>query len=131
METILLVEDDVANREVISLILQLDGYSVEAAETPAQAIRLCRILPSIDLLVTDIGLPHGSGAEAALDAMQCRGDLPVLFISGKPVEAWELRDQMYLRYFTAEKVDLPEKPFLPEALRDKVREPLRSGSIAK
>ena len=56
METILLLEDDAANREAIGLILQLDGFAVEAAETPAQALHLCRILPSLDLLVTDIGL---------------------------------------------------------------------------
>jgi DNA-binding response OmpR family regulator len=131
METILVLEDDAAIREAIGLILELDGYSVEAAGTPAHAIHLCRVLPSVDLLVSDIGLPQGSGAEVALEARHCRGGLPVLFISGKPVEEWELRDQMYLRHFTVGRVDFLEKPFLPEALREKVRELLRSGPIGK
>jgi FixJ family two-component response regulator len=81
--------------------------------------------------VTDVGLPQGSGAEAALEATQCRGDLPVLFISGKPVEDWEWRDQMYLRHFTAGRMDFLEKPFLPEALREKVRGLLQSGPVGK
>ena len=131
METILLLEDDAANREAIGLTLQLDGFAVEAAETPAQALHLCRTLPSLDLLVTDIGLPSGSGTETALEAMQYRGDLPVLFISGKPMEAWELRDQMYFRHFPAGKVDFLEKPFHASALQQKVRALLRSGPPEK
>jgi PAS domain S-box-containing protein len=81
--TILLVDDEAAVRAPAAERLRELGYRVlEAADGPA-ALRELAGVPSVDLLVTDVGLPRGMNgrqiAEAARDRLP---GLPVLFITG-------------------------------------------------
>jgi CheY-like chemotaxis protein len=59
------------------------GYHVLEAEDGAAALRLLRSDASLDLLVTDVGLPNGlNGRQVADMARERRPGLPVLFITG-------------------------------------------------
>src|SRR6202050_1550391 len=61
-ETILLVEDETALREITASILRSAGYTVVEAATPTKAIRFCEThSDSIDLLLTDVIMPLMSG----------------------------------------------------------------------
>ena len=61
-ETILLVEDEPALRDITASILRSAGYTVVEANTPAKAIQLAETHSEpIHLLLTDVIMPHMSG----------------------------------------------------------------------
>lgn len=81
--SVLVVDDEAGIRELVGEALQDIGYLVTEAATATDALRLLPEMPSLKLLVTDIGLPGGtSGDELASQAMQKCPGLKVLFISG-------------------------------------------------
>jgi signal transduction histidine kinase/ActR/RegA family two-component response regulator len=84
-ETVLLTEDEAAIRDLVQTILERHGYTVIAAGGPADATALAEsCLQPIDLLVTDIVMPGGTGPELADRLRERRPGLKVLYISGYP-----------------------------------------------
>ena len=82
-EHILLVEDNDMVRDYIAGQLIALGYRVSVADCGPQALKSLELLPDIDLLLTDIIMPHGmSGVDLALIVRQHRPDIRVLFSSG-------------------------------------------------
>jgi len=119
-ETVLLVEDEPAVRELVRKVLQRQGYTVLVAADGAEAIRLAETRREpIQLLLTDVIMPEMSGRELAERLIAARPGLRVLFISGytEDIMASGLPDA---------RVDLLEKPFSPTVLARKVREVLDS-----
>ena len=80
---ILLVEDDMAVREMLSDGLGMQGFDVAAAETAEQADLLARDR-TFDLLLTDIDLPGQNGAELASSLRERFSPLAVVLMSGYP-----------------------------------------------
>jgi len=81
-ETILIVDDLLDNRNLLSRILQNDGYQVEMAEDGAEAIRVAlETLP--DLILLDMSMPVMDGIETCqrLKKDKRTRDIPVIFIS--------------------------------------------------
>jgi len=62
----LIVDDEVQIRRFLRAGLELDGFSVEEAETGHEGLRLATLSPP-DLVILDLGLPDmdGSGESAA------------------------------------------------------------------
>lgn len=82
-ETILLVEDEAAVRHVATRILSLLGYRVLEAADGAAALALAESqLDTIDVIVTDVMMPHLSGPELARALRRRNPRLPVVFMSG-------------------------------------------------
>jgi PAS domain S-box-containing protein len=82
-ETVLLVEDEHAVRNVARRILERRGYTVLAPETTEEAVSLCeRHSGPIDLLLTDVVMPGVNGAELAARLSTIRPGLRVLYMSG-------------------------------------------------
>jgi CheY-like chemotaxis protein len=120
--TILVLEDDVSNRQAIGAILRFGGYKVVEATTGAEAIAQCKNrTEAIDLLVSDISLPDRSGTEIALEVVQSSPTMAVLLISGMPMDTWEGTDQSNFRRLQSRVVDFLEKPFRASTLGEKVR----------
>jgi PAS domain S-box-containing protein len=118
-ETVLIVEDEEAIREVTRRILTRNGYTVLTAEGGAEALALAsEHAGDIHLLVTDVVMPQMLGKEVAERVLTLRPDIRVLFMSG------------YARPVLASKgtldpgVTLLEKPFTEAALLAKAREVL-------
>lgn len=64
MKTILVVDDELANAEVLSLILEDEGYRVFCASNGRQGLeRIAQVVP--DLVVLDYMMPVMNGAEMA------------------------------------------------------------------
>jgi two-component system sensor histidine kinase EvgS len=80
---ILVVEDDEILGEVIPKILDRLGYTFLLADTPGEAVRLCRLQDvQIDVLLTDVVMPGMSGKELWEQVSQIRPDTKVIYMSG-------------------------------------------------
>jgi CheY-like chemotaxis protein len=115
-ETLLVVEDEAALRDVAGRILSGAGYRVLAAECGIEALELAaRHEGAIDLLVSDVVMPGMLGKELAERLTDARPDTRVLYMSGyaQPV----LHSQGTLEPGVA----LLEKPFTADDLLSAVR----------
>ena len=82
-ETILLVEDEPAILNLTTMMLQRLGYTVLAASTPGETIRLAREHSGkIDLLMTDVVMPEMNGRDLAKKLLSLYPNLKRLFMSG-------------------------------------------------
>ncbi len=88
-ETVLVVDDEITVRTIISRVLQLRGYHVLSAASAEEALPLCATHPGpIRLAIIDLTLPGElSGPELALALSQRDDGLAVIFISGEVAEA--------------------------------------------
>jgi CheY-like chemotaxis protein len=80
-ETVLLVEDEAAVRELVRRVLESAGYRVLQADRPSEAERLLAE-EEVDLLLTDVVMPEMSGYELAARALKRRPELRAMFMSG-------------------------------------------------
>jgi PAS domain S-box-containing protein len=86
---VLLVEDHVDSREFMQSLLESDGHSVEAVRTVKEGRkRLADVERPIDVLVTDIGLPDGSGWDLVAFAREVRPSIRIGVVTG-----WEPRNE--------------------------------------
>jgi CheY-like chemotaxis protein len=78
---ILVVDDDLPNRELIAKVLRLDGHQVVEAGDGALALEIVQIV-NLDLVITDFVMPKLNGLKfvEALHSLDPR--LPILFITG-------------------------------------------------
>ncbi len=84
-ETILLVEDEAALRNVCRLYLESKGYTVLEAGNGKEAMKICRSHDhAIQVLITDIVMPGLGGLELAKSLLEMRPALSVVFVSGYP-----------------------------------------------
>jgi PAS domain S-box-containing protein len=122
-ETILLVEDEDQVRNVAAGILRRHGYQVLDARNAGDALVLCGAHPGrIDLLLTDVVMPHMSGPELARRLTPIRPDLRVLYMSG-------YTDEAVIRHGVVEaEVGYLQKPFTVPSLTAKVRVQLDVGA---
>ena len=118
-ETILLVEDDSAVRELVQSLLKARGYNVLVSKDPQDVGMLCeKHAGRIHLLLTDMVLPGTSGREIAKQVGRVRPDVKVLFMSGYTDDAL-VRTHGFEKGFA-----FLQKPFSSLTLAAKVREVL-------
>ncbi len=118
-ETILLAEDEEMVRELATRVLRERGYTVWAARSGAEALRLMEEHGDrIQLLLTDIVMPHMGGQALAHQLHQKRPQLLVLYMSGYAQESFATLDALSLER------NFIQKPFTPVALARKVRDVL-------
>ena len=89
-ETVLIVEDEEALREVTRRIFARNGYQVITAANGLDALRIAGAHPGeIHLLVTDVVMPHMLGKEVAEKMRLIKPGIEVVFMSGyaRPVLA--------------------------------------------
>jgi formate hydrogenlyase transcriptional activator len=82
--SILVVDDDETNREVLSIRLQDLGYSVTLAHNGRQALELAEKIPC-DLVLLDVMMPELSGLEVLRTLRQTRpiADLPIVMATAR------------------------------------------------
>lgn len=115
-ETVLVVEDEKAVRELTGCILAENGYRVIHAADGYRARILCdQFLGEIDLLLSDVVMPGMSGRQVAEQLRSIRPSLKVLYMSGR---AGDVLDH---HGFAGEELQLLEKPFDSNRLLAAVR----------
>jgi len=118
-ETILLVEDEDAVREITKTFLEELGYTVIEAVDGEHAIRLFMENKDIvQLVMSDIIMPKRSGPDVQNELKKIRPDIKVLFISGYSY------NHLAQKGILDEGVDFMSKPLRPGALSRKLREVL-------
>jgi PAS domain S-box-containing protein len=125
-ETILLVEDDPALREMAGTLLTRLGYKVWAAANGVEALSLKqqRNVGHIDLLFTDVVMPHMSGKELADRVRSLYPRTRILFTSAYTENA------SVHQGILDKGVTLLQKPYTPSALARKLRQVLDQGREA-
>ncbi|SCZ37794.1 MULTISPECIES: response regulator [Pseudomonas] len=117
-EHVLIVEDMPAVRLFVTEVLEDAGYRCTQAADIETALERLRNDPSIDLLLTDVGLPRMTGRELADVARGWREALPILFMTGYAETA--INRQVFL----GAGMEMLVKPFQIRELLDKVRRTL-------
>jgi two-component system, cell cycle sensor histidine kinase and response regulator CckA len=115
-ETLLVVEDEPAVRNLVASSLRNDGYELLLATSAEQALEMAEAHDGkIDLLLTDAIMPGRSGIELAKMLVAQRPGLPVMLMSGYTEES--------LPFDAIEQpLTLLQKPFTPRELRRRLRE---------
>jgi two-component system NtrC family response regulator len=102
-ERLLLVEDDVAMRDLLQEDLEQAGYSIVTAADGRQALDYILSKEEvIDLLITDVKMPGLKGDELLAVARVNRAETPVIIITafGSAREAAELMRRGAFKYLT-------------------------------
>ncbi|HVS32571.1 MAG TPA: response regulator [Thermoanaerobaculia bacterium] len=117
-KSVLIVEDNLLNRELTTALLRTAGYSVVAAEDGAEALMLLG-RERVDLMLLDIDLPFIDG-HRLLEAVKEKGiDVPAIFLSGLP------GDEPELKAFKIGAVDFIRKPVKNNVLLARVARALK------
>jgi len=118
-ETILVVEDEEDVRSFTAEALRELGYQVTAAPDARAALAVLENLSGVDLLFTDVGLPHGiNGRQLADEARRRWPHVKVLFTTGYARNAIVHHGRL------DPGVELIVKPFTHSSLAAKVRQVL-------
>jgi two-component system, cell cycle sensor histidine kinase and response regulator CckA len=116
-ETVLVVEDEAAVRNLLRRVLQSCGYTILEAQDGKEALEIAqRHAGRIDLLVTDLVMPKMSGRELAERLTQARPGMRTLMMSGYS------NDVVIRQGALQASVAFLQKPFSPIDLARKVRE---------
>jgi len=122
-ETILLVEDEATILELVQTMLEGQGYTVIAAGTPSEGLRLAEEHPGgIQLLITDVIMPEMNGRDLATGLVSLYPDMGCLFMSGYTANAIAHHGVL------DEQVFFIQKPFSTNDLAAKIREALQERS---
>ena len=113
--SLLLIDDDPANNEVIQMLLEQLGYQLETAETGEEGLFLIQS-KSFDLILLDLNLPGMNG----FDILKCLKDdlelrhIPVLILSGAD------QTETVIRCIESGAEDFLPKPINPVLLRARI-----------
>ena len=117
-KTVLVVEDNVLNRELTNALLKSAGYGVVLAKDGAEALMQVG-RQTVDLILLDVDLPYIDG-HSLLQAIRENGvNAPTIFVSGLP------GDDVEVRAFEVGAADFIRKPVKNQVLLARVAKVLR------
>ena len=117
VERILVVEDDDTIRRLVKRLLERQGYSVVEARDGVDAHRRMEETGQrIDLLLSDVVMPHMDGRQLLLGLREVRPGLPALFMSG------HAEDIVAHRTILDDRTGFLEKPFATNDLLRRIRD---------
>jgi DNA-binding response OmpR family regulator len=125
METILVINNDPAVRDLLIHNIAAAGYQVLEAASGPEAVWLARLYPEpIDLTIIDQTLDDQEGIDLAAEIAAIRPGIRLLLLSGLPEENLARLSQCNLG------LGFLQKPFTPRALFDRIRQILADSNAA-
>jgi two-component system cell cycle sensor histidine kinase/response regulator CckA len=123
-ETILVVEDEDAVRQLAVNLLSRCGYTVLQAASGVAALEVWKAnRDRVHLLLTDLVMPHGiNGRELATRLRADKPELKVIFCSGYSADIVQVKGEL------TEGVNFLQKPYHPDRLAQVVRQRLDSDA---
>lgn len=120
--TVLIVEDEFAIAELLSMALTDRGYRVVLAANGRQALERLNEEPLPDLIITDLMMPvlDGTGLIQALQRSKPKRDIPCIIMSSIPEDAARRRVNEYAGFI--------RKPFRLASVLQLVRNVLARSS---
>jgi len=112
---VVLIEDDKVILELVAEVIDDMGFDALYADDGHKGQRIIEQLGTIDMLITDIGLPGVNGRELATQALQRHPNIKVLFITGYD------QDVTLPSNLRRPGVDLLTKPFTIASLAERVQ----------
>ena len=104
---ILVADDEALIRNLVTLLLQHEGYFVLSAADGREGLELSRQYPgTIDLLITDVQMPRMNGTDLCGHLLEERPGIKVLVMSGADIREI-VRQNANLRAILAAPVPLP------------------------
>src|SRR5260221_1870890 len=118
--TVLVIEDDAANRQLLASMLTREGYSVRTAADGESGL-IAALDPDLDLILLDIGLPKMDGLEVTrrLRVDRRARTVPIILLTGRSGV-----DEMVLG-LDAGADDFVSKPFQRPELLARIRSAIR------
>jgi PAS domain S-box-containing protein len=104
-EHVLVVEDMASVRMFVHDVLVDAGYRCTLTEDADQALALLAADRSVDIMLSDVGLPQMNGRELADSVREQYPHLPILFMTGYAENAIDLQT------FLEDRMDMVIKPF--------------------
>ena len=80
MDTLLIIDDEKGLLEVLNVVFRKEGYEVKTATSGAEGLDILNS-KSIDLVITDIRMPHISGMEVLRYVKENHPEIPVIVIT--------------------------------------------------
>ena len=90
--SVLIVEHEREVRELVAEVLTMAGYRLFVAEDGAEAARVLETDQAIDLLLTDVRMPHLDGFALAERFVKARPAGKVLYLTGFPDQMQRTED---------------------------------------
>lgn len=120
--TVLIVEDEFAIAELLSMALTDGGYRVVLAANGRQALERLNEEPLPDLIITDLMMPvlDGTGLIHAMQRSKRQRDIPCIIMSSIPEDAARRRVNEYAGFI--------RKPFRLASVLQLVRNVLARSS---
>ena len=87
--SVLVVDDEIQIRRFLRTGFELDGFTVQEAETGAEALRTAALKPS-DLVILDLGLPDMDGGDV-LERLRSWSSVPLIVLSVRSSESEKVR----------------------------------------
>jgi PAS domain S-box-containing protein len=123
-ETLLVIEDEPAIRNVVNRVLSNYGYQVHLAATPEEALAIAADPEvQIELMISDVVLPGMNGKDLTTQISALRPGLPVLYMSGYTANIIAHHGVLDAG------VDFIQKPFSISGLTHKIREVLDRAKV--
>ncbi len=117
MKTVLVVEDNMDNMELITVILERNGFKAITAKTGQQGIEIV-MESQLDFIILDIQLPDMDGLSVIrkIRALKVNGDIPVIAMTSYAMSGD--RQNVISAGFNG----YIEKPIDPETVISQIRE---------
>jgi CheY-like chemotaxis protein len=117
---VLVVEDEPPVRRVTRRMLEAHGFRVLEAGSALEALRRLQEDEAVDVVLTDVVMPHMSGTELAAAVLALRPHLPLVLMSG----------YADVQRTSPEGRHVVQKPFTADALLASIHEALSRGRTA-
>lgn len=121
-KTVLIVDDDPAQRRLLQAAVERQGFATRLAEDGAQAIAQAAD-PAIDVILLDLIMPGVSGMEAMVQIRQKREELPIIVLTASG------GIDTVVKAMQTGATDFFVKPASPERILVSIRNALKVGEL--